>query len=185
MTILKTISFAGRLCLGSALLMPALLMPALLRAAPAPLPVPLSVGDSVVLLTAKAGGVQVYTCTAKPARGKNTQTYEWAFKAPEAELVGSDGGKIGRHYAGPTWEAADGSKVVGTALASAAAPGSVPWLLLAARSTSGRGRFSKVTYVERVFTAGGAAPKSGADAAHAGAEVRVPYTATYIFYGHH
>lgn len=180
MIILKTIALAQRLCLGSALL-----LPTLLRAAPAQsLPTPLSVGDSVVLLTAKASGVQIYTCKAKQAEGRAVPAYEWAFRAPEADLAGSDGGKIGRHYAGPTWEAADGSKVVGTPLASASAPGGIPWLLLAAKSTSGRGRFSKVTYVERAFTAGGAAPKSGADAAHVGAEARVPYAATYIFYGH-
>ncbi len=140
------------------------------------LPAPLSVGDSVVLLKAQASGVQIYTCKAKPSDGKAAPAYEWVFKAPEANLSG-DGGRIGKHYAGPTWEAADGSKVVGALLAS------VPWLLLAAKPTSGPGLFSKVTYVERVFTAGGTAPKVNADAAHAGTSARVPYAATYIFYG--
>jgi len=176
----KPTTLARRYCYGTALLTLTLLRPASAQS----LPIPLSVGDSGVLLRAQASGVQVYTCKAKPAEGKAARTYEWAFKAPEAELAGSDGSRVGRHYAGPTWEAADGSKVVGTPLASAAAPGSIPWLLLAAKSTPGRGRFSRVTYVERVFTSGGAAPKSGADAAHVGTEVRVPYTATYIFYGH-
>ena len=161
----------------------AILTLALLRPAPAQsLPVPLAVGDSVVLLKAQASGVQVYTCQAAPPKD-GVPTYAWVLKGPEAALSGSDGARIGRHYAGPTWEAADGSKVVGVPLASAASPGNVPWLLLAAKSTSGRGRFSKVTYVERVLTSGGVAPKS-ADAAQAGAEARVPYTATYVFYGH-
>ena len=177
MDTLKNVTLVQRLCFGVALL--ALAHPVLAQSPP----VPLAVGDSVVLLKAQASGVQIYTCKAKAPEGKAAPTYGWVLKAPEADLVGSDGGKIGRHYAGPTWEAADGSKTVGSLLASASAPGSIPWLLLAA-STSGRGQFSKVTYVERVFTAGGAAPKSGADVAHAGTEVRVPYTATYIFYGH-
>ena len=141
-------------------------------------PVPLAVGKSVVLLQALGSGIQIYTCKARDAHH-----YAWVLKAPDAVLTGSDGSRIGRHYAGPTWEASDGSKVVGQLLASAASPGNIPWLLLSAKSTPGKGRFSKVTYVERVFTFGGTAPKTGADAAHAGAETRVPYTATYIFYG--
>jgi len=147
-----------------------------------PLPVPSAVGKNVVLFQARGSGVQIYTCKLNPSQAKDARTYAWVLKAPEAVLLGSDGSKIGRHYAGPTWEAADGSKAVGKLIASAASPGSIPWLLLAA-SPTGRGRFSKVTYVERVYTSGGTAPKTGADAAHAGAEVRVPYTATYIFYG--
>ena len=148
------------------------------------LPIPLSVGSSVVLRKAQASGVQIYTCKAKPSDGEAPQTYEWVFQAPEADLYGTDGGKIGRHYAGPTWEAADGSKVVGALPASVSSPGNIPWLLLVAKSTSGRGLPSNVTYVERVLTASGAAPKSDADAAHVGTQARVPYTATYIFYGH-
>lgn len=176
----KTVALAHRFCVGTAILTLALPRPGLAQA----LPVPLSVGDSVVLLRAQASGVQIYACKAKPSESKAPQTYEWVFRSPEADLSGSDGSRIGRHYAGPTWEAADGSKVVGASLASVSAPGSIPWLLLAAKSTTGRGLFSKVTYVERVLTSGGAAPKSDADAAHAGTQVRVPYTATYIFYGH-
>ena len=148
------------------------------------LPVPLAVGDSIVLLQASAKGVQIYTCKAKAGDGKAPAAYEWVFQAPEADLSGSDGSALGRHYAGPTWQATDGSKVVGGLLGSAASPGNIPWLMLAAKSTSGKGQFSKVTYVERVFTSGGTAPKSGADAAHFGTQVRVPYTAIYIFYGH-
>ncbi len=181
MNTLKTVTFVPRLCVSTAVLTLALLRPALAQ----PLPVPLSVGSSVVLLRAQASGVQIYTCHAMSSDGRAAQTYGWVFKAPEANLSGSDGGKVGRHYAGPTWEAADGSKIVGGLLASTSAPGNIPWLLLAAKSTTGHGLFSNVTYVERVFTSGGTAPQSGADAAHAGTQVRVPYTATYIFYGHH
>lgn len=154
------------------------------------LPIPLTVGSSVVLLSAQASGVQIYTCQvrprdkAAPSASGVSPTYEWTFNAPEAELSDTGGSRIARHYAGPTWEATDGSKVVGKLLSSAASPGNIPWLLLAAKSQTGKGRFSKVTYIERVFTSGGTAPQSGADAAHVGTEIRVPYTATYLFYGH-
>jgi hypothetical protein len=54
-----------------------------------------------------AKGVQVYVCDVKGA------VNEWDFRAPEAELIDARGGPFARHYAGPTWEATDGSKVVG------------------------------------------------------------------------
>src|SRR5262245_14067564 len=57
-----------------------------------------------------AKGVQIYECRA----GKEPGSYEWSFVAPEAALFDARGKNIGRHYAGPHWEAADGSKVVGS-----------------------------------------------------------------------
>jgi Protein of unknown function (DUF3455) len=134
-----------------------------------------------VLLKAVGQGVQIYACSAKA--GDATQ-FEWAFKAPEADLMSDKGERIGRHYAGPTWEANDGSKVVGEVLqrAEAPRPGAVPWLLLKAKSNQGDGTFKNVTYIQRVKTEGGAAPRGGCDAQHNGAEARVAYEATYYFY---
>ena len=98
MNIPRAVTFACRLCLSVALI--TLGLP---RFAPAQaLPIPLSVGSSVVLLKAQASGVQIYTCKANPSAGKAPRTYAWVFQAPEADLSGSDGGKLGRHYAGPT-----------------------------------------------------------------------------------
>ena len=135
----------------------------------------------MVLLKAVGQGVQIYACGAKAG---DPNQFEWVFKAPEADLVGDTGEKIGRHYAGPTWEANDGSKVVGEVLerADAPRPGAVPWLLLKAKSNQGDGTFKSVTYIQRVNTEGGSAPKEGCDARHGGAEVRVNYKATYYFY---
>ncbi len=65
--------------------------------------------NEVLLLVTPATGVQIYECNAtkeQPAR------FEWVFKAPEAELFDRAGARIGKHYAGPTWESNDGSKVV-------------------------------------------------------------------------
>jgi hypothetical protein len=53
---------------------------------------------------------------------------------------------------------------------------------LKAKSNEGTGTFSKVTYIQRVDTAGGKAPSDGCDQAHADAEARVDYTAYYYFY---
>jgi Protein of unknown function (DUF3455) len=134
-----------------------------------------------VLLKALGKGVQIYTCKA---RADDPSKFEWSFKAPEANLTNEHGEKIAKHYAGPTWEANDGSKVVGEVQKKADAPrhGAVPWLLLKARSNEGTGAFAKVTYIQRVDTEGGLAPAAGCDQAHANTEARVDYRATYYFY---
>ena len=84
----------------------------------------------------------------------------------------------------PTWEALDGSRLTGARVASAAAPDgkSIPWLLLRSTSSVGAGLFGDVTWVQRLDTVGGAAPATGCDAEHLGAEVMVPYRADYFFY---
>src|SRR5512135_3342710 len=64
----------------------------------------------VASLEVRANGVQIYECKASAS---DATRFEWVFKAPEAELFDSTGAKIGKHYAGPTWESNDGSKVVG------------------------------------------------------------------------
>jgi hypothetical protein len=139
-------------------------------------------GDQVVLLKAGASGAQIYVCKAG---AEDAATFAWSLKAPEADLLDDKGSKIGKHYAGPTWEAADGSKVVGEKKAQADAPeaGAIPWLLLTAKSSEGAGVMAGVKTIQRVDTHGGKAPAEGCDAAHAGAEARVPYTATYYFHG--
>jgi hypothetical protein len=119
-----------------------------------------------------AKGVQIYEC-------RNSQ---WAFVAPDAELFDRAGKKIGTHYAGPHWEAADGSRVVASVKARADAPaaGSIPWLLLGAKSVGPDGAFSKVTSIQRVSTTGGVAPAGSC--AQAGERARVDYTADYYFF---
>ena len=119
-----------------------------------------------------ARGVQIYEC----------RDAKWVFVAPQADLFDRYGKKIGTHYAGPVWEAADGSKVVGAVKARSDAPqaGAIPWLLLSTKSVAGEGAFSKVSSIQRVSTTGGVAPAG--DCAEAGAKARVPYTADYYFF---
>ena len=139
-----------------------------------------SADESLVMIVA-AKGVQIYECRAKKDPSGD---YEWAFVAPEAELFDAAGSRIGKHYAGPTWESNDGSKTVGTVRENAAAPeaDSISWLLLAAKSVGPEGAFSKVTNVQRLSTAGGVAPSAGCSKAVAGTRARVNYTADYYFF---
>jgi Protein of unknown function (DUF3455) len=140
------------------------------------IPSPLAPQQGTILLGKYAAkGVQIYVCRTKGAAN------EWAFKAPEAELVDAEGKPFAKHYAGPTWEALDGSKAVGKVLANEPAPkpGAIPWLLLSAES-SGSGELAGVRFVQRVDTSGGVAPSGTCPTV--GAEQRVDYTADYIFY---
>jgi hypothetical protein len=129
-----------------------------------------------------AKGVQIYECRAK----KDVAGYEWVFVAPDAELFDTRGNRIGRHGAGPYWQATDGSRFVGTLKQRADAPvaGAIPWLLLTTKSNGPDGSFSKVTSVQRVKTAGGIAPVAGCAVDSAGTTARVPYTADYYFFTH-
>ena len=132
-------------------------------------------------MSVHAKGVQIYECRA----GKDQPgIYAWAFVAPEAELFDASGNRVGRHYAGPSWESADGSKIVGTAKEHADAPAAdaIPWLLLTAKPAGPEGALSKVTSVQRIGTVGGVAPKGGCSQAAAGTLARISYTAEYRFF---
>jgi Protein of unknown function (DUF3455) len=128
----------------------------------------------------RAHGAQVYMCVASPGPRR---AHEWRFVAPDATLL--DNGRIvGYHGAGPVWESvADGSSVRAQVRESQdAGTGNVPWLLLSATSSDGRGIFSKVSSIQRVATRGGMPPPWPCDASRAGQEARVKYTADYYFY---
>jgi hypothetical protein len=131
------------------------------------------------LFEVAADGVQIYACEAKG------QGFEWVFKSPEANLFDAQGLQVGTHFAGPTWKTGDGSSVVGEVASRADAPagGAIPWLLLRAKSHGGSGILSAVAFIRRADTKGGAAPASGCDAAHSGAQARVRYYALYQFFG--
>ena len=127
-----------------------------------------------------AKGVQIYECRVKKDQAN---AYEWAFVAPEADLFDTNGKKIGKHYAGPHWESADGSKIAGTVKERADAPraDAIPWLLLVAKSVGPQGSFSKITSIQRVNTMGGVAPKTDCSQSTVGTTARIPYTADYYF----
>jgi Protein of unknown function (DUF3455) len=146
---------------------------------PAPLRVP---AEAKLLTKLHAEGAQVYGCGA--TEGKSGKTFGWTLKRPDATLTDATGAAAGKHGAGPSWTAKDGSTVNGAKVAAADAPAAdaVPWLLLRATSTSGKGRFTDVSFIQRLATKGGKAPATGCDAAHDGAELRVGYSADYYFF---
>ena len=131
-----------------------------------------------LLLRVHAKGDQVYTCKGDAGQ------FAWALKAPDAQLFDKDGKPFGKHFAGPSWEASDGSRVTGKAVANAPSPDadSIPWLLVNIVSHEGSGVLSSATTIQRLNTKGGKAPASGCDAANAGKELRVQYSADYLFY---
>jgi hypothetical protein len=131
-----------------------------------------------LLLQVHGKGDQVYICNSDAAQ------FNWTLKAPDAQLLGEKGKSFGRHFAGPSWEANDGSRVVGKAVASSPSPdgNSIPWLLVTVVGHEGSGVLSRVTTIQRLTTSGGKAPISGCDASHLKQEVRVSYSADYRFY---
>jgi len=149
---------------------------------PTDVPAALQVPDTHALSHVLHGaGVQIYQCMPT---AQNPPRYDWVFWGPAADLSERSGKDVGRHYDGPTWEGNDGSKVVGAVVAtdSGPVPSAVPWLLLRAKSNSGKGIFAKAQWIQRLHTIGGLAPRTACDAAHAAVRERVPYSADYYFY---
>ncbi len=146
---------------------------------PAAIAVP--AGHKVAMTTVGVGEL-TYECRAKAdAPG----TYAWTFVAPVATLFNADKSKtVGSYYAGPTWQANDGSKVTGKQLAvsPAPAPKAIPLQLVQAAPTSGSGDMVGVSYIQRLNTIGGVAPADACDAATVGAKQQVKYQADYVFY---
>lgn len=135
--------------------------------------------DQKLFLLVHGKGDQIYTCKG------DAGNFAWALKAPEAQLFDNNDKPFGKHFAGPSWEANDGSRVTGKAVANAPAPAadSIPWLLINVVSHEGTGVLSTATYIQRLNTKGGKAPATGCDASHASQETRAAYTADYLFYG--
>ena len=141
---------------------------------PAQIPAAIAAPGESVIATLHAEGAQVYECKAG-ADGKLT----WAFREPIATLL-LDGKTVGRHYAGPSWDHADGSGVAGKALANA--PGmtatDIPWLKLEVTARRGSGTLSAATTVQRINTHGG---KLDGACDKAGEFKSAPYSAEYVF----
>src|SRR5580693_3218900 len=72
-----------------------------------------------VLLKALGKGTQVYVCKASSG---DANRFDWVLARPDAGLCDEGGARIGKHFAGPSWEATDGSRVTGQVLERANAP---------------------------------------------------------------
>lgn len=141
---------------------------------PPSVPDPIQVLDgSKVFLIGHAIGVQIYSCNGTG----------WSLVAPRADLFDDQGEIVVTHFAGPTWQAKDGSMVVGHAEASVSAdPTAIPWVRLSAASTT-PGQLGNTTVIQRIATTGGLAPPDAdCTAVMAGTVAEVPYTADYYFW---
>ncbi len=143
-------------------------------AAQAEVPAAIAASGEQKIAYLHAEGAQVYECKA----GANG-TLAWAFREPVATLI-ENGKTVGRHYAGPAWEMADGSivmaKVAGRAPAASTAD--IPLLKLEVTERKGNGAVAGTTTIQRINTKGGVA--EGA-CPTAGALLAVPYSADYAF----
>lgn len=130
-----------------------------------------------VFLVGHATGVQIYTCDGST----------WNFAGPRAVLRDDQGKVVTTHFGGPTWQAKDGSYVVGQRVDGVTVdPSAIPWLLLS-RASSEAGadgdRLEGTTFIQRVATTGGLAPSpETCTPSAASTTTEVPYTADYYFW---
>ena len=138
------------------------------------LPATIAVSGGVPVATLEAAGAQIYMC-AKNAAG----SLSWTFREPVATLL-EEGKTVGRHFAGPTWEFVDGSRVVGELVSTA--PGTttkdIPWLKLSVKESPKSGLVAGATSVLRINTKGGVFEGACDNEGELHSE---PYTATYVF----
>ena len=130
-------------------------------------------------MTWTGAGELSYECRAK---ADNAAMFEWVFVGPDAKLSDANSKTAtGKYYAGPTWEAADGSKITGKQVAVApASAGNIPFQLV--KTDPGSGALKDVTYIQRVNTKGGVAPADACSASMTGMKKTVPYSGDYVFY---
>jgi hypothetical protein len=134
-----------------------------------------------LFLVCHAVGVQIYSCNVTPSG------FAWGLVAPRATLHHDNSKLIVTHFGGPTWQAEDGSQVVGQPVDGVTVdPTAIPWLLLSAASTSpglDGARLAETTFIQRIATTGGLAPPAvDCNAATAGTVNEGPYTADYYFW---
>jgi hypothetical protein len=132
-------------------------------------------GDEKPFLAAHAEGVQIYAC----------RSGAWALVAPRATLYGDSGQVIASHFGGPTWQARDGSSVVGRRVNGVTVDaGAIQWLLLSRASSSvgsDGDRLAGTTHIQRINTVGGL-PPAATECVTEGNQVEVPYEADYVFW---
>ena len=137
--------------------------------------------DHKPFLVGHATGVQIYPCRLTDAG------YAWGASTPRATLVDDSGKPIAEHFGGPSWQAKDGSLVVGRRDAGVTVdPTAIPWLRLTAASTAAGDygdRLTRTSYILRTSTTGGLPPAAAdCNAATVGTGVEVDYTADYTFF---
>ena len=133
-----------------------------------------------LFLIGHAVGVQIHTCTYGDG------AYRWRFDGPRANVYDDNGKLLMTHSSGPSWQARDGSRAVGTLDGRVTVdPTAIQWLRLKTSTTPGADgdRLAGTTYIQRIATVGGLAPAAGAcNADTLGHTEEVDYTADYTFW---
>ena len=137
------------------------------------------------VLQAFARGFQIYEVQRSAT---DPSVFSWVNIAPLADLYATPDFKnlLIHHFAGPTWEFLKGpfkgEQVVATKVLGVTPDvTAIQWLLLKADPTRSSAD-NQITFVQRICTAHGLAPKTGNDEAHLGQKDSIPYTASYLFY---
>ena len=166
---------------------------------PPPMPDDLKVDSpNRAFLVGHAVGTQNYICL--PAGSG----FAWTLFTPQATLFNGHDKQVITHYFSPnpaedgtiraTWEHSRDTSTVQAKLIQPStdphfvAKGAVAWLKLQAvvgaqEEPTGGDTLTKTTFVQRLNTAGGAAPATGCSVStDVGAKAFVPYTADYFFY---
>jgi len=172
-----------------------------------PVPGNLNVDEgNEVFLVGHGVGTQNYVCTTSTA---SVSGFAFSLFTPEATLFNKEGKQLITHFFSPngdptvkppeagtirvTWEdSRDSSRVWAMLLEQSTneqfvQKDAVAWLKLQTvgvdAGTTGSGRLTKVTFIQRLNTAGGVAPKSGCSTFEdLGRRAFVPYSADYFFY---
>jgi hypothetical protein len=164
----------------------AIAIPALAHAGPAAPSVPQQIAvleGYTPFLVAHAVGVQIQECI------QDGGGYRWRFVGPRADLFGDNGKLIATHFAGPSWQARDGSKVTATLDGDGSVKvdsTAIPWLRLrvtSATAGSDGDRLDAAKFIQRINTVGGVAPPAAdCNGTTLGQVAEVPYTADYVFW---
>lgn len=152
----------------------------------APIPGILNVpeGNKLVLQTF-AKGVQIYQVRRKAT---DPNVFEWVNIAPSATLYAKPEfvNPLIDHFAGPSWRFIKGPEKDETVVATRSQgitvdQTAIQWLLLQAVDSLST-QNNKITFIHRICTVGGLAPKTVPNEAILGQIDSIPYTASYLFY---
>jgi hypothetical protein len=172
---------------------------------PPPMPAKLEVSPLFKAVSVgHAIGTQDYICLPSGS------SFAWALFTPQATLFNERERQLITHYFSPNpdengtiraaWQdSRDASTVWAQAVETSSdapfvAPGAIPWVKLevmgAQEGPRGGDNLTATKFIQRLSTAGGAAPTTGcAVATDIGKKAFMPYTADYFFYelikGHH
>lgn len=125
-----------------------------------------------------AQGIVNYEC--QPGTGSQA----WRITKIEAKLTGTQGTPNGSYSSPPdNWRASDGSSVTGMEVVRVKEGNDRLYdQLVIASPSQGAGVLMRVTYIQRLVSAGGGAPAAACDSSRQGQTASSPFQAEYVFW---